>query len=330
MEVTNRPKLGLALSGASTRATYYIGFLEVLSENDITVDFITASSSGSIIAMAYACGTLPQLKEHALRFDQESFSTLLGKANMNGTGLYSMDNIEELFRFYSRDLRFDEVKPILAFTAVDIEQGKEVLLSMGDIAHAARISCTLPAVFEPIEWGGGHLVDGGLLNILPFNEVKRFGSDIVIAFNIPGARHIFKAEYLKLRKAIVLLKKLFSFNRTRKIIRSAYVSLANAGFMEVEVEEDEVQYQTLLSTLGRCMDLAIEASKKEYHFATNPHSDFIITPLLPALHLKGLKQTTYFYNAGRKSAEQFIPRLKQAMAEYEEHKKHDGTFTVTF
>jgi hypothetical protein len=69
MEQEDRPKIGLALSGASTRATFYVGFLEVLSEHNIPIDFIVASSSGSIVAMAYACGTLPQLKDHALRFD---------------------------------------------------------------------------------------------------------------------------------------------------------------------------------------------------------------------------------------------------------------------
>jgi predicted acylesterase/phospholipase RssA len=280
--------------------------------------------------MAYACGTLPQLKDHALRFDQESFKDLLGKASVNKRGLYSMDNVEELFRFYSRGLRFDEVKPILAFTSVDIDQGKEVLLSMGDIAHAARITCTLPGIFEPVEWGGGQLVDGGLLNIIPLEEVKRFGTDIAIGLNIPGARHIFREEYLRLRKIARFIKKMFSLRRTRKLISSAYAVFANAGYVEIEIEQDESQYQSIFSVLGRCMDLAIEAEKKEYRVDINPHLDFIISPMLPPVHLEGFKQSKYFYDEGRRTGELYISKIRKAMEEYKEKKQFDRSFTLTF
>ena len=59
----SRPKIGLAMSGAAARSVYYIGFLEVLTENNIQLDYIAASSGATIVAASYACGTLDKFKE---------------------------------------------------------------------------------------------------------------------------------------------------------------------------------------------------------------------------------------------------------------------------
>ena len=57
------PKLGLALSGAAARSAFYLGFVEVLKENDVPIAIITAQSGASIVAASYACGTLGTLKK---------------------------------------------------------------------------------------------------------------------------------------------------------------------------------------------------------------------------------------------------------------------------
>ena len=33
-----KPRIGIAMSGASSRSVFYMGFLEVLQENDIAID----------------------------------------------------------------------------------------------------------------------------------------------------------------------------------------------------------------------------------------------------------------------------------------------------
>ena len=48
-EVTDRPKIGLALGGGGARGGAHIGVIKVLEELNIPVDFIAGTSMGSIV-----------------------------------------------------------------------------------------------------------------------------------------------------------------------------------------------------------------------------------------------------------------------------------------
>ena len=52
-------KLGLALSGGGIRGIAHAGVLKALEENNIKIDAIGGTSSGSIIATLYAMGYSP-------------------------------------------------------------------------------------------------------------------------------------------------------------------------------------------------------------------------------------------------------------------------------
>ena len=54
----NRPKIGIALSGASGRAVAHIAVLEVLREHSIPIDYIVGCSSGALIAASFVIGTM--------------------------------------------------------------------------------------------------------------------------------------------------------------------------------------------------------------------------------------------------------------------------------
>jgi len=61
-----QPKVGLALSGASSRSVFYIGFLEVLKENDYPIDYIAALSGATIVAASFASGTMNKVKDFSM------------------------------------------------------------------------------------------------------------------------------------------------------------------------------------------------------------------------------------------------------------------------
>src|SRR5258706_12082211 len=79
-----QPKIGLAFSGASARSVFYIGFLEVLQERKVPIDYIAACSSGAIVAAAYACGKLPKLRDEALKMNKELMFSLLDRSKTRG------------------------------------------------------------------------------------------------------------------------------------------------------------------------------------------------------------------------------------------------------
>ena len=62
--------------------------------------------------------------------------------------------------------------------------GKPYVFDQGPLYEAMRASMSIPGVFAPAEIHGRILGDGGLVNNLPVDVVRRMGADIVIAVNI--------------------------------------------------------------------------------------------------------------------------------------------------
>jgi NTE family protein len=303
METTSRPKLGLALGGSGSRTSFYIGFLEVFDEEGITIDYISASSGASIIASAYACGSLSEIKEWALSLGNENIKQYISQAERGG--LYSLDGMEQKMREFTQGKTFDEVRPLMSFATVDIETGQQINLCMGDIAKACRISCTLPGIFEPEKWGNRTLVDGGLLNLVPVNALKQFPVDITIGVDIPGTKFIFTGGQMTLRKVFNMAKKILFVNEMGQLLSKVF------GEREIDLEKSS----NFFSVLGKSMDLAIKANK---HAEDQDMScDLMITPDIPKLKPKLLVQYHPFYEMGRECALAHVPRIKTIITQKE-------------
>ncbi|HYV33387.1 MAG TPA: patatin-like phospholipase family protein, partial [Candidatus Limnocylindria bacterium] len=110
---TTRPKIGLALSGSGNKSSFYIGFLEVFQENNITIDYIIACSGGCLVASAYACGTLQKFKEKIFSLDKESLRSYFVRTNEKG-GIFSLQPMEdEMRQNFTLGMNFEDVKPLM-------------------------------------------------------------------------------------------------------------------------------------------------------------------------------------------------------------------------
>src|SRR5581483_2697877 len=176
MDKSDQPKIGLALSGASARSVFYVGFLEVLKENNIPINYISANYGSCIVAAAFACGTLESLKQQIFELDKELLFSIIQRSK-NGGGIYNMDKVEAELRKYTKNLRFEDVQPRLGFACTNINTGEQITLSIGDIAKAICASCALPGLFQPIRWGSWDLVDGGLIHTIPVGAARAAGCD---------------------------------------------------------------------------------------------------------------------------------------------------------
>ncbi|MGB5668769.1 MAG: patatin-like phospholipase family protein, partial [Maribacter sp.] len=68
--------------------------------------------------------------------------------------------------------------------ATDVETGNEVKLTNGYLPEAIMASGTLPSLFEPTNIDGKVLIDGGVVNNYPVEEVKNMGADIIIGVDV--------------------------------------------------------------------------------------------------------------------------------------------------
>ncbi len=295
-----RPKIGLALSGSGNRTAFYIGFLERLAEAKIPIDYIAAMSGGSLVAAAYACGSLEEFKKWGLGINKLEVKKYVTKSNDRG-GLYSLALLEEQMRVFTKGLTFEEAKPQMAFVAVDIENGEQVILCMGDIARAATISCTLPGAFEPVKWGGRTLVDGGLLSQIPIDVLKNAGVDITIGVNMRGTKHIFTPGQINAKKIINFFKKYLFIDKATSWIH---------GLFDEDIEFDFSKKPGIFSVLGKSLDIAIKASQQVD--SNKAEADLIITPAIYTLKRSEFddKENVYFYEMGKKIAGENISKIE--------------------
>jgi len=316
----SRPKIGLALSGASSRSVFYIGFLEVLQENNIPVDYIAASSGATVVAAGYACGTLPQLKEYLFNLKTDLILSWVERNGAKG-GIYSLDKVEQALHQFTKHQRFEDVKPLMGFVTVDIDKGELVVLSIGDLAHAARVSCTVPGIFEPVKWGNRTLVDGGLLSVVPCEVVRNAGMDIVVGINIKSSNHIFLPHQVRLRKLFNLTKRILVLDYASRLWQTMARTFEQMDifdyFEKVSIDSDDLSNRPgMFSVLGKSLDLAIAAQKNPHVKLEAQKCDLLIRYELKkgrkSYQIKQMKET---YLEGREVALKYLPSLQKKINE---------------
>ncbi len=227
---TERPKVGLVLSGGAAKGIAHIGVLKVMEEAGLTVDIIGGTSMGSIVGGLYALGYDAQTLEKIVL--QQNWSFLLGdevaissisieekeeirkyflsipaegfRPKLPG-GLISGQNVSMLLSgliWPYQDIDDFSKLPVPFFCmATDIVEGKQVILDKGYLPDAIRASMAIPTVFTPVELDNRLLVDGGLVNNFPVREVKERGADILIGVNC-GFRAYRKEEIKSLTEVL--------------------------------------------------------------------------------------------------------------------------------
>lgn len=288
MNKLKQPTIGLAMSGSGNRSAFYLGFLEVLQQAGIKPDFITACSGASIVAAIYASGALDRLTKDFLTLGTKDFVTLMTAKKGKG-GFFSLDEVEKRIKHYTQGKQFSEVKPKLSFITVDIKSGQLIELLEGDLARAARISCTMPGIFAPVKLDGKILVDGGLLCTVPLSSLKKFKPDITIGIDIKATPHIFTRTYINIHKTLNFFKKMFFLDASQS---KAWEKIGT------------------FAVLGRSLDLIIDFKNKGK--AEDRTCDLMVEPGFSTVVKTNLSNNAmkYYYQQGKLEAEKYLPKIQ--------------------
>lgn len=213
---SQRPKIGLTLSGGGAKGLAHIGILKAIDSAGLRVDYITGTSMGSIMGALYACGyTADSIEKIARSVNWDillSNSASLRSLGMDEKSEYDRYAIElpwvnNGFRFPSGLLESEElwlkfselffpvyqVKNFNDFSrpfkciATDVSNGEAVVLDQGEITAAVRSSMSIPSVFTAVEYNGRKLVDGGIVRNFPVKDAKKMGADYLIGSSVSGA-----------------------------------------------------------------------------------------------------------------------------------------------
>jgi len=175
--------IGLALGGGFARGIAHIGVLRVFEKYQVPIAFIGGVSAGSIVAAAYASGTT--VEEIARICSAMSFADV-ARWSISKMGLAGSERMNLFLRRMLKYYRFEQMKIPLGIIATDLASGAPVFFrDHGDVTLAIRASCSYPGLFQPLNYEGKLLVDGGMSIEVPAPLVRNMGATRVISVHLP-------------------------------------------------------------------------------------------------------------------------------------------------
>jgi NTE family protein len=195
-----RPSIALALGGGGARGLAHILMLEVLDELGLKPKVIAGTSIGAVFGAAYASGLSARLiRAHTEEVLSQRFALARYLVAARSEPVLRLLNVLPVrSSLLSPELLLDNVLPSkvapafaglaipLKVVATDFYAQEQVVISSGDLRGAVAASIALPAIFTPVKRDHRLLMDGGLVNPLPF-DVLEGEADITVAVDVTGA-----------------------------------------------------------------------------------------------------------------------------------------------
>ncbi len=212
---SNRPRIGLVLSGGGAKGFAHIGVIEELERRRIPIDVIAGTSMGAVVGSMYAIGNdAEEIKKITATIDWTNvFNDNLQRSDLsfrrkrevrdiflnarlgvsNGkaalpTGVFGgqklFSTVQELLAPWRATEDFNNLPIPFRAVATNIVTGQPVAMGSGNFSTAVFASMSIPAAFPPVEREGLLLVDGGISNNLPVDVARQMGVDVVIVVDV--------------------------------------------------------------------------------------------------------------------------------------------------
>lgn len=185
-------KVSLVLSGGGARGIAHIGAIEEIKKQGFEISSISGTSMGALVGGVYALGKMEEFKNWLYSLDKIKVFKLID-FTFSSQGLIKGDKVLSTIKEFISDENIENLKISFAAVATDIVNKKEVVFTKGSIYDAIRASISIPTVFTPVKTENGLLVDGGVVNNIPINQVKRTVNDLLVVVNVNADIPAFKS-----------------------------------------------------------------------------------------------------------------------------------------
>ncbi|MGD0279224.1 MAG: patatin-like phospholipase family protein [Smithella sp.] len=202
-------KIGLALGGGGVRGLAHIPVLETLDDLGIKPGIIAGTSMGAIIGALYASGMSgKEIRERISRIlilKDDTWRDIVAKKSdlLKLVKAFSAEiprggfiNTQGFFEYLFDEIKkrtFEELEIPLLVIAADYWTAEEIVFEKGDLLPALQASMAVPGVFAPVSIANKVLVDGGVVNLVPYDRLLE-RSDFTIAVDVSKVRNPGKNE----------------------------------------------------------------------------------------------------------------------------------------
>jgi NTE family protein len=228
---------GFVLSGGGARGFAHLGFIEALNEDGIYPDIISGTSAGALAGVLIADGYSPR---DILKMLNMGSRLDFMRPTLPREGLLQISGIIKILNANLRAKRFENLKIPLYVAATDINNGKAVYFSEGDLIERVMASMSIPVLFPPVVINNIQYLDGGITDNLPVTPVENMCKKIVGSFVNP-------VGYVeKLTGLINIAERTFMLNMTKEVTEKAGKfdllvappELRNYGILDPEKAEE--------------------------------------------------------------------------------------------
>jgi NTE family protein len=245
-----RPTVALALGGGGARGLGHILMLEAFDEFGLKPKVIAGTSIGALFGAAYASGLSARLiKAHTEEMLGQRFGLARYLIAARSEPVLKFLNILPVrSSLLSPELLLDRVLPSkvapdfaglaipFKVVATDFYAQEQAVIDSGPLRSAVAASIALPALFTPVMRDRRLLMDGGLVNPLPF-DVLEGEADITIAIDVTGAssspgKRVLPSALAALVSATQILQ--------RSIVREKLKARQPDIYIQVDVDEFHV------------------------------------------------------------------------------------------
>lgn len=195
--------MGLALGGGGVRGLAHIPVLETLDDLGVKPSIISGTSMGAIIGALYASGMSgkeirERISNHLILKDDTWQDIVAKKSNLlKLVKAFSSEmprggfiNTQGFFEYLFQEIKkrtFEELEIPLLVIAADYWTAEEIVFEKDNLLPALQASMAVPGVFAPVSFGGRVLVDGGVVNLVPYDHLLE-RVDFTIAVDVSKAR----------------------------------------------------------------------------------------------------------------------------------------------
>ncbi len=202
-ELTKTKNVALALSSGGARGLAHIGAIEELEAQGYHISSIAGCSMGALIGGVYAAGKLNEFREWMKTIDRKKMLGLID-FSLSLNHIVKGTRIIEAIMEFVPDVNIEDLPIPYCAVATDLKAGREVMFRKGSLFKAIRASISLPSFYEPVKRNDMILIDGGIINPLPLNRVKRQAGDILVGVDVSG--HDYKAQWDELQRLTAIQK----------------------------------------------------------------------------------------------------------------------------
>lgn len=202
-ELVKMKNVALALSSGGARGLAHIGAIEEMEAQGYHISSIAGCSMGALIGGVYAAGKLNEFREWMKTIDRKKMLGLIDFSLSLNHFVKGTRIIEAIMEFVP-DVNIEDLPIPYCAVATDLKAGREVMFRKGSLFKAIRASISLPSFYEPVTLNDMILIDGGIINPLPLNRVKRQPGDILVGVDVSG--HDYKAQWDEMHRLTSMQK----------------------------------------------------------------------------------------------------------------------------